>query len=146
MHPPSPSLQQGVPAFPGSIRYLYSSLPLLSQARQSCQCQILLHLPNWFPLKYWQRCCNIITCDVLLLTLSIASTSSDAKVLKLCQILIKNLCNNPLLQKMAVRPKCAYGALITFPCPLWFTNTGKHTKLPRVTLQIFEGLPDQRKK
>lgn len=47
---------------------------------------------------------------------------------------------------MAKRPKCPDGALITFPCPLWLANTGNDTKLPRVTLQIFEGLPDQRKK
>lgn len=56
------------------------------------------------------------------------------------------LYSNTFLQEMAKRPKYPYGALITFPCPLWLTNTGKDTKLPRVTLQIFEGLPNQRKK
>ena len=55
------------------------------------QCHILLHLPNCFPLKHWQRCYDSVTSNVLLLTLSIASTGSDAKVLKLCQASIKTL-------------------------------------------------------
>lgn len=49
------------------------------------QCQILLHLPNCFPVKHWQRCYDSVTADPLLLTLSIAGTGSDAKALKLCQ-------------------------------------------------------------
>ena len=73
-------------------------------------------------------------------------TGSDANIPQLCQASIKALCNNPLLQETAKRPKCLDGALITFPCPLQLTNTGKDTKLPKVTLQIFEGLPKQRKK
>lgn len=110
------------------------------------QCQILLHLPNCFPLKHWQRCYDSVTSDVLLHTFSIVSTGSDANILKFCQASIKTLCNNLLLQEMAKRPKCPDGALITFPCPLWLVNTGRDTKLHRVTLQIFEGLPNQRKK
>lgn len=49
------------------------------------QCQILLHLLNYFPVKHWQRCYNSIATHPLLLTLSIAGTGSDAKALKLCQ-------------------------------------------------------------
>lgn len=94
----------------------------------------------------WQRCCDSIGSDGLLLTLSIASTGSDARVLKWCQASMKTLCNNLLLQEMAKRPKCPDGALTTFPCPLCLRNTGKDTNLPRVTLQIFKELPNQREK
>lgn len=115
-------------------------------ASGASQCQILLHLPTCLPVKHWQRCCDSVATDPLLLTLSIAGTGSDAKALRLCQTEIKMLCNNTFLQEMAKRLKDPYGALITFPCPLWLSNTGKDTKLPTVTLQNFEGLPDQSEK
>lgn len=86
-------------------------------ARRLAQCQILLHLPNCFRRKHWQRCYHSLANDVLLLSLCIASIDSDANITKLCQALIKTLSYNPLLQEMTKRPKCPDGALITFIAP-----------------------------
>lgn len=135
------------PASPGTSSAPYCSSHKKGRAaRGPALCQILLHLPNCFPLKQWQRCYGSITSLVLLHTFSLASTGSDANLSKLCQTSIKTLCDNPFLKEMAKGPKYPDGALITFPHPLWLINTGKDTKLPRVTLQIFEGLPNQRNK